>query len=79
MKLQTSMLVDLFCTCLGTKYANFQQKFIVKISGQSVQTFHCGNITTMKCWIVFSRNLLDDFLLKIGILSAKVYSKKNVP
>ena len=69
---------DLFYIDLGTKYANFEEKIFAEISGKNFETFHCSNITTMKSLIIFSSNLSDDFFLKLGILSAKVYTK-NVP
>ena len=69
---------DLFCIHLDTKYANFQEKISAEISGRKFQIFHCSNVTTMKILGFFSRNLREDFFLKIGILSPKVYSK-NVP
>ena len=67
---------DLFCMHLDTKYANFQEKISAEISGRKFQIFHCSNVTTMKSLGIFSRNLREDFFLKIGILSVKVYIKK---
>ena len=69
---------DVFCIHLGSKYADFQEKIFAEISGKKFQTFHCINVTTMKSLELFPRNLREDFFLKIGILSAKVYTK-NVP
>ena len=67
---------ELFCTHLGTKYANFKEKIFVEIYGKKFQTFHCSNVTTMKSLGIFSRNLRRDFFLKISIFSVKVYTKK---
>ena len=47
-----------------------------EISGRKFQTFHWINVTTTKSLGIFSRNLRGDFVLKIGILSVKVYTKK---
>ena len=70
---------NVFYIFLGTKYANFQEKKIfAEISGKKFQTFHCSNVNTMENLELFSRNLREDFFLKIGILRAKVYTK-NVP
>ena len=57
-------------------YADFQEKIIADISWKKFQTFHCSNVTTMENLELFPRNLREDFFLKIGIHSAKVYTKK---
>ena len=67
---------DLFCIHLGTMYANFHEKIFAEISWKKFQIFRCSNVTTMKSLELFFRKLCKDFLLKIGILSAKVYTKK---
>ena len=63
-------------------YSNFQEKIFAEISGKKFQTFHCSNVTTKKslggALGIFSRNLHEDFFLKIGMLSAKVHTK-NAP
>ena len=59
MKLHT--VGDLFCTHLGTKYSNFQEKIFAEISEKKFQTFHCSNVTTMKSLGIFFRNLREDF------------------
>ena len=35
---------DLFCIHLGTKYANFQEKIFVDISGRKFQTLYSSNM-----------------------------------
>ena len=75
MKLHNSKDRDHFSIHLGTKYANLQEKIFVGIFGKKFQTFHCSNVTTMKSLGIFSRDLRKDFFLKIGMLSAKVYTK----
>ena len=57
-------------------YADFQENIFAEISGKKFQTFHCSNVTAMKSLEFFPRNLREDFFLKIGIHSAKVYTKK---
>ena len=42
-----------------------------------IKKCHFSNVTTMKSLGVFSRNLREDFFLKIGILSPKVYTKNG--
>ena len=69
---------DLFCIHLGTKYANFQEKIFADISGRKLRTLYSSNVTTIQSLQLSPRNLREDFFLKIGILSPKVYSK-NVP
>ena len=66
---------EVFCIYLGTMYANFQEKILAEISGKK---FHCSTVITMKSLELFPRNLCKHFFLKIGIHSAKVYTK-NVP
>ena len=54
---------DLFCTLLGTKYINFQEKIFAEISGKQFQTFHYSNVTMvtiMKSLGIFQ----EDFFLK---------------
>ena len=58
---------DIFCICLGTMYADFQEKIFLEISGKKFQTFHCINVTTMKSLELFPRNILEEFFLKIGL------------
>ena len=36
--------VEVTFSFVGTMYANFQEKIIVKISGKMFQTFHCSNV-----------------------------------
>ena len=67
---------DLFCIHLGTKYANFQEKIFADISGRKLQTLYCSNVTTIQSLQLSPRNICKDFFLKIGILCAKVYTKK---
>ena len=43
---------------------------------QSYVAVEKSNVTTVKSLGILSRNLRRDFFLKIGILSAKVYTKK---
>ena len=35
---------EVFGIYLGSKYANFQEKIFVEISGKIAQTFHCSNV-----------------------------------
>ena len=67
---------DLFCIHLGTKYANFQEKIFADISGRKLQTLYSSNVTTIQSLQLSPRNICEDFFLKIGILCAKVYTKK---
>merc|ERR1712015_149474 len=67
---------DLFCIHLGTKYANFQEKIFADISGRKLQTLYSSNVTTIQSLQFSPRNICKDFFLKIGILCAKVYTKK---
>ena len=60
------------------KNKNCQEKIFTEISEKKFQTFHCSNVTTMKILGEFSRNVREDFFLKISIYSAKVYTI-NIP
>ena len=42
---------------LGTKYANFQEKFSLRFLEKNALTFNFSNITTMKILELFSRSL----------------------
>ena len=48
------------------------------LSGRIFQTLYCSEVTAIKSLKCSSKNIHNDFVLKIGILSAKVYTK-NVP
>ena len=58
-------------------YANFQEKVFPIISWKIIQTFYWS--TTMKSLEHFPRNLCEEFFLKIGIHSAKMYLKISQP
>ena len=61
---------------LGTNYANFQEKIFPDISGRKFQTLYSSNVTAIQSLDLSPRNIRKDFFLKIGILCAKVYTKK---
>ena len=67
---------DLFCIHLGSKFADFQEKIFADISGRKLQTLYSSNVTTIQSLQLSPRNICKDFFLKIGILCAKVYTKK---
>ena len=57
-------------------YADFQEKIFSDISGRKFQTLYSSNVTTRQSLELSPRNIREDFFLKIGILCAKVYTKK---
>ena len=77
MKFHTSMLGTFFVYTLGPSMPISSRRFLGKSSKLWVlhkNEFLCST-QSLK---LFPRNLREDFFLKIGILSPKVYSK-NVP
>ena len=81
MKLHTSMLGTFFVYTLGLSMLIFKKKSLRRFLGKSSKlwvlhkkSFLC-NTQSLE---LFPRNLREDFFLKIGILSPKVYTK-NVP
>ena len=72
---------EVFCIYLGTMYTDFQEKNFAEISGKIPKLFIEVTllVSTIKSLSVFSRNLREDFFLKIGINSAKKVYTKNFP
>ena len=54
--------------------ADFQEEIFMEISEKKTSKLFVV-LFTMKNLELFPRNLLEDFFLKIGILSLKVYTK----
>ena len=59
---------------VGTEYTDFQEKNLRGDFWEKVPNFEYN----IKMFETFSRNLPGDYFLKIGIFSAKVYTK-NLP
>ena len=76
MKLHTSLLGTYFVYTLAKSRPIFKKKSLLRFLEKSHKLFIEVNVTTMKSLELFSRNLRKDFFLKIGILIAKVYTKK---
>ena len=64
---------DVFWIHLGTMYADFQEKIFAGIFGKKFQTLYSSNVTSIQSGI-FSQESPRSFFLKIGILSAKVFT-----
>ena len=59
----------------GTKYTDLQQKITSDTSCGMSQNFHCNRVTSMKSLWHSTARVGCDFLLQIGILSAKGITK----
>ena len=81
MKLHTSKLGTFFVYTLGLSMLIFKKKSSRRFLGKSSKLWvlHKNEfLCSTQSLELFPRNLCEDFFLKIGILSPKVYSK-NVP
>ena len=79
MKLHSSTLGASFVYTLALIMTIFNKKSLQGFLEKSSKHFIVhSKVTTMKNLDIFSRNLREDFFLKIGILSPKVYTK-NFP
>ena len=68
---------DVFVYTLALCMPIFKKKIFPVMSVKMFQTFHGSSVTTMKSLELFSRNPSKDFFLKIGTLSAKLYSMRT--
>ena len=74
MKLHTSMLGTFFIYTLALSMPISKKKSSRRFLEKMPKLILV--VTSMKSLELFSRNLCKDFFLKIGMLSAKVYTKK---
>ena len=79
MKLHTSMLGTFFAYTLALSMPIFKKKSLRIFLGECFKLCIVVTLRQYKVHMELSpRNIHEDFFLKIGILSAKVYAK-NVP